>query len=58
MDKSQMTDMQEMVHIISIFKSLYLRSPSQLEVSAILKGRKLARIPQKESTNNQLTLIK
>lgn len=53
-----MTDMQEMVHIISIFKSLYLRSPSQLEVSAILKGRKLARIPQKESTNNQLTLIK
>lgn len=38
-----MSDMQEMAHIVSIFKSLYLRNPSQIEISSILKERKLAR---------------
>lgn len=43
MDNSQLSDMQEMTMIFSAFKNLYLREPSQPEVSAILKERKQIR---------------
>ena len=43
MDNSQLSDMQEMTYIFTVFKSLYLRNPTQPEISKILKERKAVR---------------
>ncbi len=40
MDNSQLSDMQEMTMIFTQYKSLYLRIPTQAEISSILKLRK------------------
>lgn len=43
MDNSQISDMQEMTYIFSMFKALHLRNPTQAEISGIFKERKKAR---------------
>ncbi len=40
MDNSQLSDIQEMTMILAQYKSLYLKNPTQAEISSILKQRK------------------
>ncbi len=40
MDNLQLSDMQEMTQIYAQYKSLYLKVPTQAELSSILKQRK------------------
>jgi hypothetical protein len=59
MSKLQMSDMQEMAIIISRFKDLHFRPPTQAEVRAIFQERKAAREtkPAEEPKFSQLNLI-
>ncbi|HEX8196341.1 MAG TPA: hypothetical protein VF571_09150 [Pyrinomonadaceae bacterium] len=54
-----MSDMQEMAIIISRFKDLHFRPPTQAEVRAIFQERKAAREtkPAEEPKFSQLNLI-
>jgi hypothetical protein len=40
MDNSQLSDIQEMTMILAQYKSLYLKNPTQAEISSIFKQRK------------------
>ena len=42
MDK-QISDMQEMIKILAQYKTLYLKNPTQAEITSILRQRKETR---------------